>query len=63
MIKENSVKNGWLKSRNLSEEKNTHPEHKYSVTFVSKVGTIRKNKSVSATPTRASSGKEPCKLL
>ena len=28
-----------LKSRNLSEEKKTHPEHKYSVTFVSKVGT------------------------
>ena len=26
-----------LKSRNLSEEKKTHPEHKYSVTFVSKV--------------------------
>ena len=24
-----------LKSRNLSEEKKTHPEHKYSVTFVS----------------------------
>ena len=28
-----------LKSRNLSEKK-THPEHKYSVTFVSNVGTI-----------------------
>ena len=27
-----------LKSRNLSEEKKTHHEHKYSVTFVSKVG-------------------------
>ena len=40
MILKNSVKNGWLKSRNLSEEKKTHPEHKYSVTFVSKVGTI-----------------------
>ena len=26
----------------MSEEKKTHPEHKYSVTFVSKVGTIRK---------------------
>ena len=24
----------------MSEEKKTHPEHKYSVTFVSKVGTI-----------------------
>ena len=32
----------WLvKSQNLSEEKKTHPEHKYSVTFVSKVGTTR----------------------
>ena len=39
MIKKNYVKNGWLKSRNLSEEKKTHPEHNYSVTFVSKVGT------------------------
>ena len=39
MIFKNSVKNGWLKSQNLSEEKKTHPEHKYSVTFVSKVGT------------------------
>ena len=29
-----------MKSRNLSEEKKTHPEHKYSVIFVSKVGTI-----------------------
>ena len=29
------VKNGYLKSRNLSEEKKTHPEHKYSVTFES----------------------------
>ena len=28
-----------LNSQNLSEEKKTHPEHKYSVTFVSKVGT------------------------
>ena len=28
-------------SRNLSEEKKTHPEHKYSVTFVSKVRTTR----------------------
>ena len=37
----NSVKNGWLKSRNLSEEKKTHPNHKYSVTFVSKVGTMK----------------------
>ena len=27
------------KVKNLSEEK-THPEHKYSVTFVSKVGTF-----------------------
>ena len=32
---------GQEKSRNLSEEKKTHPEHKYSVTFVSKVGTTR----------------------
>ena len=31
--------NGLLKSRNLPEEKKTHPEHKYSVTFVTKVGT------------------------
>ena len=38
----NFVKNGYLKSRNLSEEKKTHPEHKYSVTFVSKVGTKTK---------------------
>ena len=30
-----------LKSRNLSEEKKPNPEHKYSVTFVSKVGTIK----------------------
>ena len=39
MIQKKSVKNGLLKSRNLSEEKKTHPEHKYSVTFVSKVVT------------------------
>ena len=37
MILKNSVK---MASQNLSEEKKTHPEHKYSVTFVSKVGTI-----------------------
>ena len=36
--KKNSVKNGLLKSQNLSKEKNTS-EHKYSVTFVAKVGT------------------------
>ena len=39
MILKIFVKNGQLKSRNLSEEKKTQPEHKYSVTFVSKVGT------------------------
>ena len=27
----------------MSEEKKTHPEHKYSVTFISKVGTIMKS--------------------
>ena len=37
-----SVKKGNLKSRILSEEKNTHPEHKYSGIFVSNVGEIRK---------------------
>ena len=31
----------WLVKK--SEEKKTHPEHKYSVTFVSKVGTINLN--------------------
>ena len=40
MILKKFAKNVWLKSRNLSEEK-THPEHKYSVTFVAKDGTIR----------------------
>ena len=39
-ILKNSVKNGYLKSRNLSEEK-THPEHRNSVTFVTKGGTKR----------------------
>ena len=29
----------------MSEEKKTHPEHIYSVTFVSKIGTKRLNKS------------------
>ena len=37
----NSIKKGLLKSRNLSEEKETHPEHKYFVTFVTKVETTR----------------------
>ena len=33
------IRQKWLeKCRNLSEEK-THPEHKYSVTFVTKAGT------------------------
>ena len=32
---------GYLKSRNLSEEEKTHPERKYSVTFLSKVRTKR----------------------
>ena len=32
--------------RNLSEGKKTHPEHKYSVTFVSKVGTITGKKQL-----------------
>ena len=41
MILKTSVKNGYLKSRNLSEEKKNHHEHKYSVTFVRKVGTIK----------------------
>ena len=45
MISKNSVKNGYLKSRNLSEEK-TLPEHKFSVTFVLKVGTIRQNQTL-----------------
>ena len=44
----NFVKNGYLKSRNLSEEKKNHPDHKYSVTFVSKVGTITKRNLLSA---------------
>ena len=37
----------------MSEEKKTHPEHKYSVTFVSKVGTKRniKNEAVAKTET------------
>ena len=30
----------------MSEEKKTHPEHKYSVTFVSKVGTSSWKKSI-----------------
>ena len=30
-----------VKNRNLSEEKKTHPEHKYFVTFVKKVGAIK----------------------
>ena len=30
----------------MSEEKKTHPEHKYSVTFVSKVGTIKQNEKL-----------------
>ena len=38
MIWKNSVKKRQLKSRNLSEKK-THPEQKYSVSFVLKVGT------------------------
>ena len=29
MIQKISVKNGYLKSRNLSDENKTHPEHKY----------------------------------
>ena len=37
MIWKYSVKNGELKSRNLSEEKKNPSEHKYSVTFVSAV--------------------------
>ena len=41
MIKTNSVKNGWLKVE-VCLKKKTNPEHKYSVTFVSKVGTIIK---------------------
>ena len=40
MIQKNPVKNGYLKNRNFSEEKETHPEHKYSVTFVTKVRII-----------------------
>ena len=30
-----------VKSQNLTEEKKTHPEHKYSVIFVSKIGTTK----------------------
>ena len=40
LILKNSVINGLLKSRSLSVDKKNHFEHKYSVTFVTKVGTI-----------------------
>ena len=43
--KKKSVKNSYLKSRNFSEENKIHPEHKYSVTFVSKVGITKPNPS------------------
>ena len=33
--------NGKLKVEICLKKKKTHPEHKYSVTFVSKVGTIK----------------------
>ena len=42
MILKNSVKNGLVKKSKFVWRKKTHPEHKYSVTFVSKVGTTRK---------------------
>ena len=29
----------WKRAKNLPEEKKAHPEHKYSINFVSKVGT------------------------
>ena len=32
-------KNGWLKKSKFVRRKKTHPEHKYSVTFDTKVGT------------------------
>ena len=39
ILKKNSVKNGQVKSQNVSEKK--HPEHKHFITFVIKAEAIR----------------------